>query len=318
MSYVMKDGKIYTNTLELNITHHCNLSCRACGHLSPTLRKYNMPATKILEDLTILAEFYQTEHVRLLGGEPLLHPNLMDIIEAVRSSGISKRVRIVTNGVLLWRMTDSFWERVDEVHISIYPGKDMSAEKLDLCKDKAKSHDVDLRLLYFDYFRESYSEIGTKDKALVQRIYNTCLMAHQWCCYNVHEGYFFKCPESIFLPRLRTEDDFADPFIDGIKIKDSPTFGKDLLAYLKSPEPLASCKYCLGSVGKLFPNEQVSRREWRKPQERPTEELIDIVYLKILEDVDADADNLCLRSHWLDPENEHVATKYAYSWRLNR
>lgn len=302
--------KICTETCELNIVNHCNFSCRGCGHLSPVVKKYYMTASMIFRDLSILARYYHANHVRLLGGEPLLHPDLIGVIQAVRNSGICDHIRIVTNGVLLWKMPDKFWEHVDEVHVSVYPGKELADEKSGWYQKKARYHQVNFKLFHFDRFRESYSEIGTNDRTLVKRIYNTCLTAHQWHCYHVHEGYFFKCPQSIFLPRFLFKDDWEHPFIDGIKIVDSTTFLSDLLAYLESSEPLKSCKYCLGSVGKLFPYEEVSRRKWRQLQNKPSEKLIDIRYLNLLENVDADADNLCLRSHLLLPENRKIAIQY--------
>jgi hypothetical protein len=268
-----------------------------------------MPAAAIFKDLSILAKYIQVNHVRLLGGEPLLHPDLIGVIEAVRNSGISKRIRVVTNGLLLWKMRDDSWQHVDEVHVSIYPGKEIEIEKLKLYREKAKSHHVNFEVYYFDYFRESYSAIGADDKALIRRIYNTCLMAHQWHCYNIHDGFFFKCPQSVFLPRFLHKSDLTNQFIDGIRIGDLPGFRKNLIAYLESHEPLASCKYCLGSVGKLFHHEEIPRSEWGQRQNRSTEDLIDNEYLDTLENVDKDADNLCLRSHLFLPENREIAVK---------
>lgn len=312
MSCVVEDGIIYSETCELNVVHHCNLSCRGCSHLSPVSKKHYMNPAKALEDLSILAKYYRAEHVRLLGGEPLLHRNLLDVVDAARRSGISNRVHISTNGVLLWKMTDDFWRAVDEVHVSMYPSQEMTTDQLEWCQHKAQLHNVDLKLLYFDRFRESYSELGTYDELLVQRIYNTCMIAHQWHCYNVQGGYFYKCPQSLFIPKV-LDDALRPPTVDGIKIVDSPTFGRDLLAYLESSRPLSSCYYCLGSVGRLFPSEQVSRRTWRELQQHATEELVDWAYLTILEDVEPDADNLCQHSHILDPLNQDLISKCGLS-----
>jgi hypothetical protein len=53
-------------------------------------------------------------------------------------------------------------------------------------------------------------------------------------------------------------NNFLKPDADRIRITDSPEFAKDLLPYLESTEPLSSCYYCLGSLGKLFAHEQKS------------------------------------------------------------
>jgi cyclic pyranopterin phosphate synthase len=310
VAYTIKNGKIETETCELNVAHHCNLTCRACAHFSPALKQHYIDPDQILRDLSLLSKHYAPEHVRLLGGEPLLHPRLLDVINAVRGSGISSLVRVVTNGVLLWRMESNFWEAVDEVHVSVYPGREMTDEQLAHCEQQARRHHVDLKLLYFDRFRESYSELGTEDRALTERIYKTCEVAHYWRCHNVSDGYFYRCPQSVFLPRLLKKDDLSVQEVDGLRIVDSPSFGEELLAYLESERPLKSCKYCLGSVGKLFDHEMVSRKHWQEPQQRSTEQLLDTEFLSILENLDPDADNLCQRSHLLASSNRELVSKY--------
>lgn len=226
---------------------------------------------------------------------PLLHPHLIDVISAAQKSGVSNQIRIVTNGLLLWKMTDAFWQSVNKVYVSIYPGKEMSTEQLELCKRQAQLYNVGLSLYYVDRFRESYAELGTNDPSLVNRIYKTCQIAHIWRCHTVYDGYFYKCPQSLFLPQVLKNDDLTPSTIDGIKIEDSLSFAQDLLAYLESPYPVASCKYCLGSVGKLFPHQQVSPQDWRQLQQKSTEQSIDMKYLTRLETIDPRSTNLCQR-----------------------
>ncbi len=110
MSYVVKNGKLHTHGVEVNVSHHCNLSCRGCAHLSPVMAKQYASPEQILRDLSVLAKHMQADHVRLLGGEPLLHPRLTEVIAAARQSALAGRIRVVTNGILLWRMTDAFCE----------------------------------------------------------------------------------------------------------------------------------------------------------------------------------------------------------------
>lgn len=306
MPYTVKDGIIYTSACEIAIVQNCNISCRSCGHLSPLLEKDCLSPEQVFQDLSVLAKYYHCEHVRLLGGEPLLHPQLLDIVNAVRQTGICDRIRLVTNGLILWKMADPLWEALDQVYVSVYPGRAMTSAHLDICKQKAKQYNVELEFFNFDYFRESYSELGTNDQELVGRIYKTCQMAQHWGCYNVYEGYFYKCPESIFLSRFLPNNPSSKPTVDGIKIEDSPNFAQNLLAYLESPTPLASCKYCLGTVGKLFPHEQISRKHWREPQQHPIEELVDLEYLSRLENEGLDIFDLGASSTLIDAENYHI------------
>jgi len=46
--------------------------------------------------------------LRFLGGEPLLHPGIIEFIILAKELGIGRRVQVVTNGILLNRMGERF------------------------------------------------------------------------------------------------------------------------------------------------------------------------------------------------------------------
>lgn len=85
----------------------------------------------------------------------------------------------------------------------------------------------------------------------------------------------------VFIPQI-INNDILNPYTDGIEIADSPEFAQNLLIYLESNQPLSSCHYCLGSVGKLFAHEQKPRATWPH-QNLTTEDAIDMEYLPLLE-----------------------------------
>ncbi len=273
-----EDGLIHNGNLEIMAAHGCNLVCRSCTHASPVLRPKDIADPTTTErDLARLARCYRARRVKLLGGEPLLHPDLVGLAGAVRGSGITDNLTVVTNGVLLPRQGAAFWAAVDEVWVSIYPGFEPPDDEVTRWHALAAEHSVTVTLHRYEQFRESHSEFGTSDGKLVKRIYDTCEIAHVWRCQAVINGVFYKCPEAYFLPVLRGEEPR-----DGLVLTDD---GSDadlrgrLLAYLNSTEPLYACRFCLGTVGKAFPHQQVRRKAWRAPQRKPTEELIDYPYL---------------------------------------
>jgi hypothetical protein len=269
------DGLIANENLEIMAAHGCNLTCRSCTHASPVLRPKDIAdPDATYRDLTRLARVYRPGRVKLLGGEPLLHPDLVALVDAVRATGITDNVTVVTNGVLLPRQSPEFWAAVDEVWVSAYPGYEPGEGELAQWRALSAEHGVEMTVHRYEQFRESHSEYGTEDLGLVRRIYNTCGIAHVWLCHAAINGVFYKCPESYFLPVLRGEDPR-----DGVVLTDDDDLGEQLLAHLNSPEPLYACRFCLGTVGLPFPHSQVKRREWRIPQQKPTEELIDYAYL---------------------------------------
>ena len=171
-------------------------------------------------------------------------------------------------------MSPEFWRAVDRVNVSLYPGRELSAEKQALCVERATASGTTLQFKKYHEFRESYSETGTSDPLLVRAIFDSCEIVHRWRCHTVADGRFYKCPQSYMLPKL-VEGCHGNESVDSIAIDDSETFGHDLLWFLQSPEPLATCANCLGSAGRRFEHQQVRRREFRVLQQAPTEELID-------------------------------------------
>lgn len=270
-----EDGLIHNGNLEIMAAHGCNLTCRSCTHASPVLRPKDIADPEsTARDLTRLARVYRSNRVKLLGGEPLLHPDLVALAEAVRASGITDTLTVVTNGVLLPRQGTAFWAAVDEVWVSIYPGYEPPAGEVTRWHALGAEHGVTVTLHRYEQFRESHSEFGTSDRKLVRRIYNTCEIAHLWRCQAVINGRFYKCPEAYFLPVLRGEEPR-----DGLVLTDEDDLRERMLAYLNATEPLYACRFCLGTVGKAFPHQQVRRKAWRAPQQKPTEELVDYPYL---------------------------------------
>lgn len=276
-----ENGKIPIRILELNIAHNCNLKCRRCSHLSPAADSYFMQPVQLLNDLKLLAKYVQPQQIRLLGGEPLLHPELLAIIDAVKDSGISGSIRVVTNGILLAKMPDIFWQKIDQLQITLYPGIQIAAHMLKRYRLRAEKFGVFMSLRYVNRFREAYAEAGTTDNKLIKRIFSTCRITHVWGCYTIHEGYFYRCSLSLLFPLYLDSMKLPDHTADGLQLEASPDFRNRLRNFLKSQKPLAACRFCLGSVGKRFFPEQ----ETKAPAAagRSTEDLLDRRYLKFYE-----------------------------------
>lgn len=269
------DSKITSPRCELNIVDHCNLSCRGCSHLSPALFKAFLGIDSIVRDLSKLSPVYLPAKLRILGGEPLLHPDLMTLLREVRAVQITNCLEIVTNGTLLERMPNGFWSLPDTIWVTEYPGHEMNGDLKEKCRQKAQTAGTQLEFRRVSEFRESYSEVGTTDPDTVQRIYDHCEIAHRLQCHTVYRGYFFKCPQASLLPRLLSDVQWES---QGVSLHDTPDLSDVLTQYLSSSLPLQSCRYCLGSAGRRFAHETTQRGEWRAKQRLSTENLIDPSY----------------------------------------
>jgi len=282
------DGRLFSaNALEIMVTDHCNLHCRTCDHLAPVMEeRFELPDS-LKSDLALLSASISFNKVKLIGGEPLLHSQLESLVEVVRGSDICERILLVTNGTLLPRISDELLNKIDEIEISQYPSACLSKETLEHFKKRADFFSTKFSVFYYPYFQNQFSLYGTQDKQLIQSIFKSCKRAHLWGCHVVYKGHLFRCPQSIYLPKVIPQ--MKDkPFTDGLKITSSRQFKKQALAFFKGKKPLKACTYCLGTVGTMVNHEQVKKDNWLNFQNVPTKSMVDSVLLKLpIADLDA-------------------------------
>lgn len=97
------DKKPDLHYLEFHAADGCVLNCRGCTHFSPLCKKDSFPDLKKLEESlgNLSRLFRKIESVRILGGEPLMNPELPEIIYIFRRYMPLSRITVVTNGLLL-------------------------------------------------------------------------------------------------------------------------------------------------------------------------------------------------------------------------
>src|SRR5665647_644457 len=99
----MADNDEYPlRTIYFYLTPECNLACRHCW-IAPRLRHASkateyLPLTlfrSVIEQAILLG----LTGIKLTGGEPLLHPDIMEILEIAREHDLE--VTVETNGTLV-------------------------------------------------------------------------------------------------------------------------------------------------------------------------------------------------------------------------
>lgn len=80
-------------------THKCNLECSYCTQKEPDVFSDELPTGKTIELLRIIRR--ETDSILFTGGEPLLRPDIQELVEAARQQMKFRSVMLVTNGTLL-------------------------------------------------------------------------------------------------------------------------------------------------------------------------------------------------------------------------
>ena len=120
--------------IEYHLLDKCNLNCSSCSHFCP-LVKEETPKTldKILQDfqkvydITNKGDKNYIEKITIMGGEPLMYEHVSESMSLIRTLFKDTELELLTNGLLLQKMDDKFWQSIIRnnitICISIYPIK---------------------------------------------------------------------------------------------------------------------------------------------------------------------------------------------------
>ena len=271
MLYEVRDGKIHGRAVEYSVAYHCNLKCAHCSHMAPFIRPTLPPLESFARDVGRLSEALHVRDIRMVGGEPLLNPQIVEFLKAARASGIADSVMVTTNGLLLNSMKDEFWENVDFVWISQYPGASPRDRMIERFRARAAESGTRLEVDPTFFFRATITTEAHPDDAVTRMIYRTCESAHRFHCHMIHEGRLFKCACPPFMPEYleRMGKNGYDPSADAFHIHQARDLFAELKAFLFSPRPLEACRNCLGYVGKWREHRFLAKETVANPQAEP-------------------------------------------------
>ncbi|MBW0159692.1 4Fe-4S cluster-binding domain-containing protein [Sedimentimonas flavescens] len=255
---VLKDGKVIPPTgCEVIVADHCNIACRQCNHGAPALRKWNAAPQDLARDLRLLARHYRPAFLKYIGGEPLLNPDLPAILCAGREARLCDHHLLVTNGMLLERMTEEVWSLIDELEVSVYPATGVTEQTLAPHRVSAARHGVRFTVNHFPEFRRTFTRQHNDDDALVERVFRGCKAINVWGCHTLYQGALYRCPQSAYALTLAGAEGF-----DGFVMQERPDFAEQLLTFLNGREPLAACRYCVGTAGRKEAHQIMKRADW--------------------------------------------------------
>ncbi len=256
-NYAVTDGRIRTRSLEAHVVDHCNLTCAECCSLSPFLARWQVEPGDLARDLARAARVLAPRVFKLVGGEPLLHPALVEIVEIVRASNIAPRISITTNGHLLARAPDALWDAVDAITISVYPKPALDPAEIAEITAHGERAGVELNWKHQNEFVVMDRATPSTDLAVDTAIYDACWIRER--CHMVRDGRFYTCTRPVHFHAFhRGSLDFTT---DGIALDDGDDLAARVLAYLERRDPLAACAHCHGGNAELVPHRLLTRAE---------------------------------------------------------
>ena len=256
--------------IEVLCTSHCNLNCAYCNHFAPLAPQENYSSQSYQQDLEQLKRLFPHEvyDIKLMGGEPLLNPELIQFILLSRKYFPEAQLSILTNGLLLLAMSEEFWKVCTENQIKI------SVTPYSLL-DKAKILELgQKKQVQIDWYPDSMNNPGEKcwmEKFCVNPQGTTKVTRKFLDCGNANktlslrDGYLYTCPFKATVKFFNQAFGYnlpVDPDLNGVNLKQATR--AEALLFLCNPTEL--CKYCYGECGPVL---------WRKSTRKKEEWLLD-------------------------------------------
>lgn len=249
--------------IEIHLTDHCNLNCIGCSHYSPLAPDTFCDLSELERNVRHLAAInkHAFQTIRLLGGEPLLNPDIEKACEIVRISFKDVNLQIVTNGILLPKMPDTFWKMCHNLNIDICITTYPIHINLSEIKNKSILYGVTIRE-YGDrndtgFRHDVLDPLGRNDK------YENHRICHLSSCLQLYQNKIYPCGRSAYIHYFNTkfEMNFAHEKGDYLEI-DKIKYLAQIKLFRCSSVPF--CRYC--SLDKasniLWSTSKKEKSEW--------------------------------------------------------
>lgn len=101
-------------TMEIHAAEHCNLNCKNCSMFCGLVETGGFPDYQEFEiGIKKLKCFFpHIKKFRIIGGEPLLNPELAKFIRLIRKVYPFTDIRLISNGILVKKMSDSLVQTI--------------------------------------------------------------------------------------------------------------------------------------------------------------------------------------------------------------
>jgi len=254
--------KIYLNYVELPITTKCSLRCKNCANL---IQYYEygefLDGKSLINDVYRLCQITEKiEMFRILGGEPLLHPQLKEILEGIKKNDNIKNIQIVTNGTLLFQndILEILKDKRVSVDISNYGKVSRNYEKLirQLRHNRIK-YTTNKNLVWTKQADFLFQDKSQKDLELILK---NCKLD----CISMLDGEVHICPRSSNGSDLKIFQADKKDYINLRLHKTKKEMRKSFFALLNR-RSIVACNYCKSymwdKLEQCMPGEQVSR-DW--------------------------------------------------------
>lgn len=257
--------------LDYHLTTHCNLNCKGCSVFSPIAKEWFADPEEFKKEIEALRRTLDgasPANLHLLGGEPLLHPQIESFAVIARDVFSEARIDFTTNGLLVGQMPESFWETLRQTKVAIKFTRYPIALDYDEMVRYVQSKGVEVFSAGGEiaFFRRI--PMIPKGTFNMFRSYTQCPYTD---CAQLRNGKLFRCPASAFHDILNENLESSGSAYKGrfklsrrdyVDLYNENTTRETVYGFLSNAIPF--CSYC--DMAHMN-----SRVPWSKSEKKPEE-----------------------------------------------
>jgi hypothetical protein len=243
--------------LETHLVDHCNLNCKGCAHFSPLAPPWFAGIEQFENDMRQLSKIFKKKIkvLQLMGGEPLLHPQVSEFLKITRNYLPFSEIDLVTNGLILDKMNERFWDDCRSCNITIsmsfYPPMEEKRKSITCLLEKEKVKWYFTERLTFQAFHNFNGDTNSAKAFKFCRCF----------CNVLKEGKLYICRVPAYAHYLNNKFGTSIPTNSYIDIYSPDCSSNSIVKSLNRPIP--ACNYCITRrVEFLWARSNFLKDEW--------------------------------------------------------
>ena len=248
-------NEVILSKIDFDITTRCTLKCKHCSNLMPQFRKfghYDMTFNDFKEDIdALLNAVREIKIIQIIGGEPLLHPELGKMVEYAASKENIGNIKIITNATVVpnQKTLEIIKKYNNKAHFYI-----SNYSKNEEVKPFLKTDDVVKTLKENEIKYQTMSDLEWDIEEPVKKydysenylrqMFSNCVMAS---CLSIMNHKLHICAKSASGEALKMFE--AD---DAVKLLNNPNLKQDIIDFYNK-EYFTACSYCKRTNTKVMP-----------------------------------------------------------------
>ena len=195
------DNRVKIYNLEMNVSLACNLKCEYCSHFG----RYMKGAIPFDE----LSVWYKTwnqkivpQNVRVMGGEPLLHPDILEIIQMTRNDWPDSSVELITNALLIPKMSEAFFTVLRDHKINVTASRHFDDTEFNRLFDRGIKFLIDHGIQpnvsqsgqwWRKYYRLDEEGHAAPYRSVPEKAWQNCFVKNR--CTTLLDNKLYRCPQ---------------------------------------------------------------------------------------------------------------------------